>query len=151
MNEALSHVALLQGVSPPGLAALAERGRERRFAAGAFLMRQGGPSDVMYIILQGRVRVERNHRDMMGPIVLAELGPGETVGEMGLLDGEPRSAAVVALEETVALELDALVLAQTMMQYPEVGKALLHVLSGRIRATDDALVQRSLRGKEGFS
>lgn len=68
----------------------------RRFPAGAELMREGDAADAAYILVEGRVEVQQGG----GPI--AELGPGEIVGETALLTGEDRTATVVALTEVVA-------------------------------------------------
>jgi CRP-like cAMP-binding protein len=76
---------------------------------------------------------------------LAELGAGDVIGEMGLLDNAPRSATVTALEDTETLELHATVMALVVMQYPQVAAALLRILSRRLRSADelaDALARR---------
>ena len=70
-----------------GLAWLIDIGRPRVFRPGGSLMRQGEPADCLYVILRGRVRVECSHPSFSTPVVLAELGEGEVVGEMGVLDG----------------------------------------------------------------
>jgi CRP-like cAMP-binding protein len=147
MGNIFDDVLLFHNLPLNGLAALAQNGRERTFDSGEVLMRQGEPSDSMYVIVQGRVGVDRSHPALLGPVRLAELGAGETVGEMGLLDGEPRSATVTALEETRVLELTADVLAETLIQFPEVTRTLLHILSNRIRSTD-ALVADAVRRRQ---
>ena len=103
MANVLEDALLFHGIPLNGLASLAKQGRERLFHQGDILMREGEPSDLMYVIVQGRVGVDRGHPALLEPIRVAELGPGETAGEMGLLDGDPRSATVVALEETYAI------------------------------------------------
>jgi CRP/FNR family cyclic AMP-dependent transcriptional regulator len=75
------------------------------------------------------------------PVVLDELGAGDLVGEMGVLDGEARSATVVAIETTVALELSAATLAATVLRHPEATTELLRLLSRRLRSTDELAVQ----------
>jgi CRP-like cAMP-binding protein len=82
------------------------------------------------------------------PLVLAELGVGDVIGEMGLLDNAPRSATVTALEHTQTLEIHATVMALVLMQYPQVAAALLRTLSRRLRNADelaDALARRPPR------
>jgi CRP-like cAMP-binding protein len=68
---------------------------------------------------------------------LAELGPNDVVGEMGLLDNAPRSATVAALEDTETLEIHATVMALVLMDYPQVAAALLRTLSRRLRSADE--------------
>ena len=108
------------------------------------MMQQGEVSDCMHIILSGRVLIERVHPALPQPILLANIGPGDIVGEMGLLDGEPRSATVTAAEDTQTLELSSAALAQALLEAPEVSAALLRTLSQRLRTTD-ALVAEAIR------
>jgi CRP/FNR family transcriptional regulator len=98
----------------------------------------------MHIIVEGRVRVSRSHAELLQPVVLAELGPGEIVGEMGLLDNEPRVATVTAIADTLTLELSDSALCLTLLQFPEVIPSLLSTLSRRLRNTD-ALLQEITR------
>lgn len=143
-SKVLSQAALFQGIPLNGLSHLAEQGSERGFPAGSVLVRQGEPSDTMYVIVAGKVRVERSHPHLSEAVVLAELGPGEVVGEMGVLDDEPRSATVIAEKDTVAFELGAQALSESMVRYPEISRALLRMLSKRLRNTDE-LVGQMLR------
>jgi predicted signal transduction protein with EAL and GGDEF domain len=135
--SALTRVKLLRGLPPEGLRQLARLGHPRTFPAHSRLMQQGEPSDVVFVLITGRVRVERGEEGGTDTIVLAELGPGETVGEMGALERLPRSATVIALEETETIELSAMALAATVLQYPQVEKGLLRLLSRRLRSADD--------------
>jgi CRP-like cAMP-binding protein len=120
---------------------LAAFGRRRLFAPDVPLMRQGEPATCMHLILRGRVRVERSHPALLDPLPLAELGEGATVGELGLLDGAPRSATVIALEETETVELDAQALAATLLRYPRAAETLLQTLSRRLRSVDELAAQ----------
>lgn len=147
MPDPLSKVTLFAGISLDGLSALARQGVHHTFPAGRELMRQGDVSETMYIILSGRVRVERSHPALAMPLVLEEMGPGEVVGEMGVVDRMPRSATVTAMEDTETLELGALALMETLAQYPEVASALLHILSQRLRSTDE-LIEEMLRRRQ---
>ncbi len=147
MTSSLARVALFTELPESGLQMLAERGRPKHFAAGDVLMRQGDASDALHVITRGRVRVERDQAGET-PLVLADLGPGDVIGEMGLLDGGPRSATVTATEDTETLELHATVMAVVVMQYPQVAAALLRTLSRRLRSADelaDALARRPPR------
>lgn len=109
-------------------------------------MRQGEVADVMHVITSGQVRVERTHPDLLGSIMLAELGPSEVVGEIGVLDGEPRTATVIATEDTDTLEISAGDLARVLLDHPEVTLALLQVVSRRLRDTDSLIDQIKRKG-----
>ena len=145
--DVLERVELFKPVPRDGLMRLAERGLVRRFAPGVRLICQGEPSTGMYVILRGRVRVDRWLPDERS-VRLAELGAGDVVGEMGLLDGAPRSATVTAIEETEALELHATLLAVVLIDYPEVASALLRTLSRRLRSADELVEEMSRARKE---
>ena len=144
MKTPLDGVALFKELPEPGLQMLAERGRPRHFATGEVIMQQGDASDALYVITSGRVRVERDQA-AEPPLVLAELGPGDVIGEMGLLDGGPRSATVTAIEDTETLEIHATVLAVVVMQYPQITTALLRTLSRRLRSADELADQLARR------
>ncbi len=80
---------------------------KRQFPAGTVLMRQEGVGDCMHVIVSGRVRVEREEPDIKGPILLSELGPGDVVGEIGVVMGSGRTATVTAIEDTETVEFRA--------------------------------------------
>ena len=148
MLHILANVAILQALPVDGLVYLAQQGRWRAFGAGTQLMRQGDVSKSLHIILTGSVRVERTHPQILRPIVLAELGPGDVVGEMGVLDQEPRSATATALTEVRTLELDARTLAQMILDHPEAGEELLRVLSRRLRSTNELLERLAAENRQ---
>lgn len=145
--DVLERVELFKPIPRAGLERLVERGVHRRFAVGETLMRQGETSQTMYVILEGRVRVDRWLPDER-QVKLAELGAGDVVGEMGLLDSAPRSATVTAIEDTQALEIHATVLAIVLIENPAVSAALLRILSRRLRSADELVVEMSRSQKE---
>lgn len=150
MALALDPVGLFRSVTPEARRTLSERGRPETFEPGDVLMRQGAEADAMYVILEGRVRVERTLTDDP-PAVLAELGPNEVVGEVGVLDGGARTATVTAIERTETLRLHRTPLAVVLIQFPDVATELLRTLSSRLRSTDeilDALAHGGTRGSE---
>ena len=151
MQDILVHVNGFSEIPLDGLRHLAERGRQCTLPTGSVLIRQGEVGDCMYVILRGRVRVERVHPGIPDPIVLARLGPGDVVGEMGLLDGNPRSATVIALDDVVVAQLTSTDLSETINRYPEVSGALLRLLTRRLRQTNELAgeIARQAREKQG--
>src|SRR4029078_13690868 len=98
----------------------------------------------LHVITRGRVRVDCDQPGDL-PLVLAELGAGDVIGEMGLRDGGPCLETGTALEDTETLELHATVMAVVVMQYPQVAAALLRTRRGRLRTGDelaDSLARR---------
>src|SRR5688500_6249875 len=109
-------------------------------------MRQGDASESLHVILKGSVRVERRDNQADEALVLAEFFPGDVVGEMGVLDGAPRSATVTAREPTETLALTAPLLSATLADYPSASSALVRTLTRRIRRTGE-LTERISRGE----
>jgi CRP-like cAMP-binding protein len=107
-------------------------------------MRQGEASETMHVIVSGRVRVERAPLQANALLHLADLGPGEVVGEMGVITGEPRSATVAALEDTVTVEIGADAVGELINRFPELRGTLLRLLAKRLRSTD-ALIEQVVR------
>lgn len=137
----LTAVRAADRLSRDGFARLAALGERRVFGVGEQLMHQGDAAASLFVILEGSVTVLREHPHLSRPVPLADLGPGEIVGEMGLLDGEPRSATVTALEATVAIEVAEAAVRRCVAADPDLYGRLLRVLSRRLRSTNDVVAQ----------
>ena len=93
----LRNVPLLSVLSEDELALLARVVSRKSYARGAQILAAGDPTDSLYILISGRIKVLMSDLDGK-EVILSILGPNEFVGEMGLIDNSPRSASVVALE-----------------------------------------------------
>ena len=120
-------------------------GKARDFAEGEALMTQGEPSTSIHFILEGHVRVERQRRTDSERIVLAHLGSGEIVGEMGVMVDLPRSATVIAAKPTSTLELDTASFERAARAFPILHRVLAKLLSERLRRTSER-VEDNKRG-----
>ena len=109
----------------------------KTFAHGVALMRQGEPSNSIHFMLSGVVQVERKRRDDEQPIILAKLGAGEIVGEMGVMVELPRSATVIAVAPTTTLELDGESFERASRAFPILHRVLAKLLSERLRRTSE--------------
>jgi CRP-like cAMP-binding protein len=129
--EILKRVSTFSMLPDELLFSLAEELEQELFAAGEMLFRLGDPGDSLYIVDRGRVRV---FLEVSGkPLTLQEFGPGNAIGEMALIDGSPRSANVIALEETFIWRLDRKTYMDALQARPELALALLHELSNNLR------------------
>ncbi len=138
-EQALAKVGLFEGLNPKFLKGLASIATERSFKAGEYLMRQGESGIGLFILLSGKVRVEK--ADASGRSVeLAENGPGDILGEMAVFDGSPRSASVAASEETACLVLASWEFNAFLKAHPEAALELLPIVVKRFRETNDALI-----------
>jgi CRP-like cAMP-binding protein len=103
-TDELARIALFDGLDPSELRALGEHAFVRKLARGQVLFNEGEPSDHLFLVRSGRLRVfVASARG--DELVLSVVGPGETLGELSILDRHPRSATVDALEtvELIAL------------------------------------------------
>jgi CRP-like cAMP-binding protein len=112
----------------------------RQFAAGEAILHQNDHGETAYIIEHGQVEVIKTLPDGQ-QLHLAFLGSGETFGEMSMIDDKPRSATVVAVEETVVREIHRDAFFQSLQTDPEIGLNLLKVLFERLREAHTTIAQ----------
>ena len=138
---AIHETDLAGGLSEAELQALTARLTPHRFGAGEALCQAGEPADRLWIITRGSVsiRVAGAHHAQR----IAGLGPGTSVGEIGLLDRHPRSAGVVADEDVEALVLTAEDFDQLLREEAHLGQSLLATMARltaqRLRETSEEL------------
>ncbi len=95
--------------------------------SGEFLFRKGDASDSLYIVLSGRVRVLPD--DPAREILPVELGRGETIGELGLFTGEPRTRSLCAVRDTYLARLSSSAYDQLLTRYPQ---DLMRIFGSRV-------------------
>lgn len=144
MRALIPKCTLLENFSPPEVRLLAQFMDVYRAAPGREIIREGDGGDFMVMILEGRVEVRKRDRwDAMQ--LIAEVGPGRTLGEMSMIDGEPRFATCVAIEPVVIAVMQRESLARIIVEQPLLGAKILMelvlMLSQRLRATSARLVQ----------
>jgi CRP/FNR family cyclic AMP-dependent transcriptional regulator len=98
-------------------------------------MAAGDPTDSLYIILSGRLKVMMSDADGK-EVILSILGPGEFFGEMGLIDDNPRSASVVAIEPCELMSITRRDFRKCMADNAEIGMAVMRGLVRRLREAD---------------
>lgn len=99
----LKNIQLFKSFAVVELAGLAERMTLRQFAPGAQIITAGDPGQSMFLLSEGLTSVLI--KGEAGEVDVATLRPGDFFGEMSLLTGDPRSATIMALSETVAFEI----------------------------------------------
>lgn len=126
---------LFSRLSERELQALLRTSREKTFEAGSKIVREGETGGLgFYLILDGQVEVRKGNRS------LAKLGAGEFFGEMALLQEDaPRSADVVALEETRCVMLTRWDLRGLIGAHPDIALKMLAALARRLSDTNKAL------------
>jgi CRP-like cAMP-binding protein len=128
----LAQVPLLAGLAPAELQTLAACLRPRHYRRGAPIFFQGDPGTGFYVIQSGRVKIALTSPDGR-EVVLTLLGPNDFFGDLALLDGEPRSADALALDDCRLLLLTREDFLHFLDARPQVARELLAVLSRRLR------------------
>ena len=126
--EALRTIPLFRGMSDHSIDVIADIVREARFQAGSSLVREGDAGDSFMIIREGSATVDQGGR------ILRELGPGDFLGEIALIDGGPRTASVSATEPVEALVIDRAGFERLMNDFPVIRFDLVSALTQRLRA-----------------
>ena len=123
----LRHVPLFAELPPGDLKQIAAVAGERLYEDGTFIAREGEAGDELLVIVDGEVGV------VTGGAEIARRKRGEYVGEMAVLDGEPRSASLVARGTVRALRIGRRELETILRERPEASHAMLIVLTRRVR------------------
>jgi NTE family protein len=122
-------------LTPEAAAAVGEEAEPVVFAGGEWLFRQGDPGDALYVLVRGRLQVwiDGAAADGRAARMVAEVGPGETVGEIGLLAGGTRSAGLRAARDSLLLRLDARAFDRLSQRQPELTRQLAGRIATRLR------------------
>jgi CRP/FNR family transcriptional regulator len=131
----LGSVSLFKSLDRRALGGLAQQASRRTYAAGETIVREGDTGTALYVIVRGRVRVERGS----GPqsAALTELGPGDFFGELALIEDHPRSASVVALDETECLLFVVWEFRALLKEHPQMALPIMNALIARLHRAED--------------
>ena len=134
MNEdTLAHVELFSSLDKKELQTLAKSSQERTYSAGTTLFSQGDSGSGLYILKSGKVSITQKSGAQGAEKEINTVGAGETLGEMALLDDQPRSATVTAVEDVTALLLPIWEFRGVIKAHPDIALKLLATLSRRLR------------------
>jgi CRP/FNR family transcriptional regulator len=139
-EDVLARVELFSGLGKKDLKELAVQCREGTYSPGSVMLSQGEQGLGLFIITKGTARITRKNSPDGAEEVLGTAGAGEVIGELALLDDLPRSATVTAVDEVTILALPLWefrrFLRRSLRNDPDVGLALLVVLSRRLRKAE---------------
>jgi CRP/FNR family transcriptional regulator, cyclic AMP receptor protein len=125
----LKSIDIFRSIPDDHLSDVASILKEKEVSAGEAIIREGDLGTSMFIIVEGRVRVHRQDKD------IAVLGSGDLFGELAALDPEPRAASVSAITDSFLFELDGSSLYALMSDRVEVVRGLIKILCNRVRST----------------
>lgn len=106
----------------------------KTFLPNSVLFKEGDPGDSLYLIASGYVSEQKNGNE------IARLGPGECVGEMGLLDRLSRSATVIAIDQVQILCIYSNDFDDILIDVPEIARNIINILVKRLRTITDEMI-----------
>jgi CRP-like cAMP-binding protein len=134
----LATVPLFNGLDRTELEKFAEITREKSYPKGSVILFEDDPGDSLFVVRDGRVKVVLIGEDGR-EVILGVLGVGEYFGELSLIDDRPRSAHVIAMEDSNLLVLRREDFRKRVESSPSVAWSLLTELSRRLRRADDKI------------
>ena len=137
-TELLKRVSFFEGLDAVMLSELSSCLKPMDFPKDALVVSQDDPGDTMFIIERGRVKVVL-YGETGREMILSMFRAGDVVGEMSLLDGQPRSANVIAVEESRLLSLSRRDFADLLKSQPAIALNVLEEMSIRLRRADDII------------
>jgi CRP-like cAMP-binding protein len=143
LTRTLAGIRLLADLDADAIAGVEEICRWRRYQSGERLFARGSLGREVFFIVQGSVQI-LGVADTGREITLANVGAGDTVGEMAAIDGQPRSANVLATEDSLVAVLDAESFVVLLKQFGTISFVLLQRLSMMVRESGDRVVELSV-------
>lgn len=129
----LQKIPLLSGLDSNTLAQIGISMSFRRVEKGNYILHKGGTGDYLLFLLAGRLRVVDLTEDGR-EIALSVLSPGDYFGELSIIDGQPRSASVVATEHSLIALLPAQHASNLIYSHALVAKRVMQRLTEKIRS-----------------
>jgi CRP-like cAMP-binding protein len=143
MHRLIAHSPLMEEMTLAEVTALGEYTMVYEAPPGVVIIGEGEIGDFMIMVISGTIDVCRKNRDGK-PSRIAVVQPGHALGEMSMLDGEPRFASCIALDVTRFAVLSRQSLTEVIRDKPGLGAKILvklvHILSQRLRNTSMKLV-----------
>jgi len=146
-NNLLKSVSLFYDLSEKELGYISSRMITKNFETGSLIFMENSEGEKCFFVSEGSVKVTRLSKDGK-EVILAMLNKGEFFGEMALLDGESRSANVIALEKTEVLTLNREDFLSVLEEYPQIAIQLLKEMAHRLRKSDRQIASLSLSDAE---
>jgi len=127
---ALANIALFRGLSVRDLAQVADMAKELNFAVGKAITEEGAAGGRFYVLLDGEADV------LIGDDVVNNLKAGDSFGEISLIDGQPRTATVVARSPLRTLSLSSWNFRPLLKEHPSIAERVMLDLCRRLRETE---------------
>jgi CRP-like cAMP-binding protein len=139
-EKLLGQSLVFQALDQQGRRDLAAFAHVKRFASGEIIFSMGAPGPSMMAIAEGSVRVEVVTPDGRD-VILNELRTGDVFGEIALLDGGERSAAVRSIGNSTLVVLERRALLDVLQRNPQFSIRLIELLCQRVRRSDERMME----------
>lgn len=145
--ELLQSVSLFWDITEKELGYISEKMVLRNYEIGQLILLEEAEGEQCFFVIKGSVKITRLSKEGR-EVILAMLNEGDFFGEMSLLDGESRSANVIALEDTEVLTLNRKDFLLVLNDYPQIAIQLLKEMALRLRKSDRQIASLSLSDAE---
>lgn len=135
----LNQSSFFANLTPAELQAIAASATLQQYSPGEVMMRQGTPAENFALVVAGEVIVNRRHATRNEDIEVGRIRPFDTIGELGLLLDEPRSASIVAGKDVAILVFDKQFFSTTFKTLPGFALALSRGLARRLQQASRSL------------
>jgi cAMP-binding proteins - catabolite gene activator and regulatory subunit of cAMP-dependent protein kinases len=132
----LKSVDLFKSIPAENLSRVAQITEEVRCDDGESIISEGEFGDSLFIVVNGNVKIHKGEKE------ITQMGEGSCIGDMALLDGEPRSADVTATEETTLFKIEQEGFYEVMGGHSDIMEAIIKNLSGRVRNMNEQLYSK---------
>ncbi|MCH7886803.1 MAG: Crp/Fnr family transcriptional regulator [Candidatus Marinimicrobia bacterium] len=146
-HELLKNLPLFGDLDDGELVEIWNHVQTRSYKKGNIILFEEDPGDSLFIIKEGKVKITRLSEEGR-EVILSILGEGEFFGEMSILDGESRSANVIALADSEVFVLKREEFINILTSNPQIAITLLEELAARIRKSDQQIEYLSLADAE---
>jgi len=136
--DTLRSIPLFSELREGDLDRLGLAARERSYPKNSVILFEDDPGDALYVVVSGQVKVVLTAEDGR-EVILSVRDRGDFFGEMSLIDEEPRSAHVIAMEDARLLVLRREDFQRCLLEIPQIGLGLLRAMCRRLRQADDKI------------
>ena len=145
MVQSLGGIQLFRDLDPMRRGNIEQRCAWRRWSPGEHIIDRESESNDVYFLIHGRARVVEYSPSGKREVILDDILPGGWFGELSAIDGEPRSASIVAVEDTLTASLSSKSFLDLIFEEREIGMALLCRLTEMVRASTERIVELSTK------
>ena len=132
----LKSVDMFKSIPAENLSRVAQITEEVEFEANTQIMAEGDYGDSLFIVVDGNVKIHKGDQEIV------RLGKGACLGEMALLDGEPRSADATVTEDSTLFKIEQEGFYEVMGSQSEIMEGIIKLLSGKLRDTNEKLMSK---------